>query len=192
LYWYHTHPHGESYQQSLDGMSGAIVVEGVDAYVPEIRNLRERILVLRDRVIDEKDADAQKLKNSVSMPSAQCGASVEQPERLFTVNGALRPQIPIASGERQFWRIVNASPDLYADLHIDGGQFEVVALDGMPLTFHNPTRGVKNTSHVLLPPAGRMEAIVTGPAAAAKATLRTLCLTLEALEIQILRWFWRT
>ena len=24
LYWYHTHPHGESYQQDLDGMSGAI------------------------------------------------------------------------------------------------------------------------------------------------------------------------
>ena len=23
LYWYHTHPHGESYQQDLDGMSGA-------------------------------------------------------------------------------------------------------------------------------------------------------------------------
>jgi FtsP/CotA-like multicopper oxidase with cupredoxin domain len=21
LYWYHTHPHGESYQQDLDGMS---------------------------------------------------------------------------------------------------------------------------------------------------------------------------
>src|SRR6266513_637265 len=24
LYWYHTHPHGESYIQALDGMSGAI------------------------------------------------------------------------------------------------------------------------------------------------------------------------
>ena len=23
LYWYHTHPHGESYKQALDGMSGA-------------------------------------------------------------------------------------------------------------------------------------------------------------------------
>jgi FtsP/CotA-like multicopper oxidase with cupredoxin domain len=26
LYWYHTHPHGESYQQVLDGMSGALIV----------------------------------------------------------------------------------------------------------------------------------------------------------------------
>jgi FtsP/CotA-like multicopper oxidase with cupredoxin domain len=30
LYWYHTHPHGESQREALDGMSGAIVVEGVD------------------------------------------------------------------------------------------------------------------------------------------------------------------
>src|SRR5919197_5123545 len=49
LYWYHTHPHGESYRQVLDGMSGAIVIEGIERYVPEIRNMRERILVLRDR-----------------------------------------------------------------------------------------------------------------------------------------------
>jgi hypothetical protein len=30
LYWYHTHPHGESYQQDLDGMSGleSVIVSG--------------------------------------------------------------------------------------------------------------------------------------------------------------------
>src|SRR5690348_16163073 len=32
LYWYHTHPHGESARQALDGMSGAIVIEGIDRY----------------------------------------------------------------------------------------------------------------------------------------------------------------
>lgn len=175
LYWYHTHPHGESYQQSLDGMSGAIVVEGIEAYVPKTRNLRERILVLRDRVLEENNPDDQRIREKVSMPAARCGASTEQPERVFTVNDALRPQIPIATGERQFWRIVNASPDLYADLQIDGAQFEVVALDGMPLAFHDPHRRVKIASHVLLPPASRLEAIVTGPALAAHTKLRTLC-----------------
>jgi suppressor of ftsI len=43
LYWYHTHSHGESYVQDLDGMSGAIVVEGIQRYVPEVVNMRERI-----------------------------------------------------------------------------------------------------------------------------------------------------
>jgi FtsP/CotA-like multicopper oxidase with cupredoxin domain len=39
LFWYHTHPHGESYQQVRNGMSGAIVIEGMDRYVPELRNM---------------------------------------------------------------------------------------------------------------------------------------------------------
>src|SRR5882757_6566339 len=42
LYWYHPHPHGESYVQDLDGMSGAIVVEGIERYVPEVLHMRER------------------------------------------------------------------------------------------------------------------------------------------------------
>ena len=45
LYWYHTHSHGESYVQDLDGMSGAIVVEGIERYAPEVLHMRERILV---------------------------------------------------------------------------------------------------------------------------------------------------
>jgi suppressor of ftsI len=40
LFWYHTHPHGESHRQALDGMSGAIVIEGMGRYVPELRNLK--------------------------------------------------------------------------------------------------------------------------------------------------------
>ena len=48
LYWYHTHSHGESYVQDLDGMSGAIVVEGIERYVPEVRKCASGILVLRD------------------------------------------------------------------------------------------------------------------------------------------------
>src|SRR2546428_5022627 len=42
LYWYHTHPHGESHQQVLDGMSGALIVEGIERYAPAVRDLRER------------------------------------------------------------------------------------------------------------------------------------------------------
>ncbi len=138
LYWYHTHSHGESYVQDLDGMSGAIVVEGIDRYVPEVLNMRE-------------------------------------PERAFTVNGSLRPQIDIAPGERQFWRIVNASPDRYADLELDSESFDVVALDGMPFAYHDPSIRKRLMSHVLVPPAGRVEAIVTGPPSDSHAVLRSRC-----------------
>jgi suppressor of ftsI len=175
LYWYHTHPHGESYVQDLDGMSGAIVVEGIDRYVPEVAHMRERILVLRDLALPTDATERKRVMESVSMQTTQCGTAPEKPERAFTVNGTLRPQIDIAPGERQFWRIVNASPDRYADLELGSVPLDVVALDGMPLAYHDPTVSKRSMSHVLVPPAGRVEAIVTGPPANSHATLRTLC-----------------
>ncbi len=94
---------------------------------------------------------------------------------MFTVNGAVRPRIEIAPKERQFWRIVNASPDRYLDLQLDGQSFEIVALDGMPLAYRDPKHPTRATDHILVAPAGRLEAIVTGPPSGANGTLRTLC-----------------
>ncbi len=175
LYWYHTHPHGESYQQSLDGMSGAIVIDGIDRYVPELRFMRERILILRDAELRQDDPGSLALKVRVQVSSSKCGAAVGEPARVFTVNGVVRPQIGIAPGEKQFWRIVNASPDLYADLAIDSEQMTVVALDGMPLSYHDAARRTEEFQHVLLAPAGRVEAIVIGPKLGVSASLRTRC-----------------
>ena len=174
LYWYHTHPHGESHRQVLDGMSGAIVIEGIDRYVPEVRGLREQVLVVRGREIGH-DMEAASLKRRVELSSERCGGETEEPKRIFTVNGAVRPRIGISPAERQFWRIVNASADLYLDLELSGRSFEVVAMDGMPIAFHDPSRPTSIASHVLLPPAGRLEAIVSGPAAGVPAFLRTRC-----------------
>ncbi len=175
LYWYHTHPHGESYRQDLDGMSGAIVVEGIDRYLPELRRMQERIIVLRDVELDAPNSQRDSVIQRVSMQSQSCGMATGQPERVFTVNGVLRPQIEIAPGEKQFWRVVNASPDLYADIEIPGSQLDVVALDGMPFAFHDPSVHSRVYDHVLLAPAGRMEAIVTGPPASTPSTLHTRC-----------------
>lgn len=175
LYWYHTHSHGESYVQDLDGMSGAIVVEGIERYVPEVRRMREQILILRDLVLPKDAAERKTVMDSVAMQTTQCGTAPEAPERAFTVNGRLRPQIDIAPGERQFWRIVNASPDLYADLEVDSVSLDVVALDGMPLGYHDPSIRKRSMSHVLVPPAGRVEAIVTGPVPGSHAALRSRC-----------------
>ena len=178
LYWYHTHPHGESARQAVDGMSGAIIVEGIERYYPEVRQMRERVLVLRELEIENVQPQARRdLLQQAGVPAGQCGTASGQegPKRLFTLNGALRPQIPIAPGERQFWRVVNASSDRYADLELGGKQLEVIALDGMPLSYHDPTRKTLKVDHILLSPGGRMEAIVTGPPAGSHATLSTRC-----------------
>ncbi len=174
LYWYHTHPHGESYQQALDGMSGALVIEGIESYVPAVAGLPERVLVVRGRstVNDPQSAD---LKHRVELSSEICGAEPEAVEEIFTVNGVVRPQIEIARAERQFWRLVNASADRYLDLQLEGQSFEIVAMDGMPIAIHDPSHRTRTVDHVLLPPAGRLEAIVTGPAADAPRHLISHC-----------------
>jgi len=174
LFWYHTHPHGESNRQVLDGMSGAIVIEGMERYVPAVGRLRERVIVVRGRSI-EHDPNASQLRRDVDIPSKGCGGEAEAVEEIFTVNGAVRPQIAIAPKERQFWRIVNASPDRYLDLQLDGQPFEIVALDGMPLAYHEPKSPTRTTDHLLVAPAGRLEAIVTGPPPGSHPVLRALC-----------------
>jgi suppressor of ftsI len=173
LYWYHTHPHGESEQQAVDGMSGAIIVEGMERYARVVRGLPERILILRGPAIG-KDARGQAALKKVQAAVTGCGNS-EAPDRIFTINGDLRPSIHIAPHERQFWRIVNASADRYADVQLDGASWEIVALDGMPLAYHNPKHPMRLADHLLLPPASRLEAVVTGPSAEAHAALRTRC-----------------
>jgi suppressor of ftsI len=174
LFWYHTHPHGESHRQVLDGMSGAIVIEGMERYVPGVARLRERVIVVRGRSI-EHDPNAAALVRDVEVPAQGCGGGAESVEEIFAVNGVLRPRIEIAPKERQFWRIVNASADRYLDLQLDGQTFELVALDGMPLAYRDPKHPTRVTDHLLVAPAGRLEAIVTGPPPGAHTSLRTLC-----------------
>jgi suppressor of ftsI len=174
LYWYHTHPHGESYRQVLDGMSGALVIEGMESYFPALVGLRERVLVVRGRSI-KRDPQSADLKQRVDLSSEVCGSEQEPPEEVMTVNGSMRPEIEIAPGERQFWRIANASADRYVDLELEGQTFEIVAMDGEPIALHDPDHPTRVARHVLLPPAGRLEAIVAGPAGGTKRRLITHC-----------------
>ena len=140
--------------------------------------MRERVLVPRERDIENESVAARhELLGRVDVPAGRCGTSTDKgvPERVFTLNGEIRPQIPSTPGERQFWRIVNASPDRYADLAVDGQQLEVVALDGIPLSYHDHTRHTLKLDHILLAPAGRVEAIVTGPPLGTRSSLSTRC-----------------
>jgi suppressor of ftsI len=174
LYWYHTHPHGESYQQVLDGMSGALVIDGIESYFPALTGLPERILVVRGRVV-ANDRQSTDLKQRVELGSYVCAGKAETPTEVMTVNGSVRPEIEIAPGERQFWRLVNASADRYLDLQLQGQTFEIVAMDGMPIARHDPSHPTRVADHVLVPPAGRMEAIVTGPSAGSPKHLISRC-----------------
>ena len=174
LFWYHTHPHGESYQQVLDGMSGALIVEGIERYAPAVESMRERVLIIRADDI-EHDPHASAKRARVEVERSPCGESHDQVDRVFTVNGVLRPEIEMRAGERQFWRIVNAAPDRYVDIEVPHQRFEVVAYDGFPIGYRDRANPTRFTNHVLLPPAGRVEAIVTAPTGEGQSVFRTRC-----------------
>jgi FtsP/CotA-like multicopper oxidase with cupredoxin domain len=85
LFWYHTHPHGESMRQDLDGMSGAIVVEGIDQYVPEVRGLREQILVLRAQAVNEhNNPEIASLERLLNIRRTGCGSQAGELQGVFT------------------------------------------------------------------------------------------------------------
>jgi FtsP/CotA-like multicopper oxidase with cupredoxin domain len=155
-------------------MSGALIIEGIDRYVPAVAAMRERVLVIR--AIDiERAPTASALRTRVQVDRSRCGESHDEVSRLFTVNGVLRPEIAMQPGERQFWRLVNAAPDRYIDIELPHHRLEIIAYDGLPIAYHDPYHPTRQVNHVLLPPAGRVEAIVTAQDVEGRSTLRTRC-----------------
>jgi FtsP/CotA-like multicopper oxidase with cupredoxin domain len=49
LFWYHPHVHSLSQRQVLGGMTGALIVDGIESMHNAVTGLRERVLVLRDQ-----------------------------------------------------------------------------------------------------------------------------------------------
>src|SRR5579859_7324373 len=92
-------------------------------------------------------------------------------------DSALAP-LQITAGTRQLWRFVNAATDAFLDLALldEQGQplpIEVVARDGAPLTDdagHGLHPGLTKAPQ-FVPPAGRVEFLVTAPKAGGKAYL---------------------
>jgi FtsP/CotA-like multicopper oxidase with cupredoxin domain len=92
-------------------------------------------------------------------------------------DAALAP-LEMAAGTKQLWRFLNAATDAYLDLALidDQGQplpVEVVARDGVPLTDDAGRRlhPAPTKASLLVPPAGRMEFLVTAPKPGSKAYL---------------------
>ena len=76
-------------------------------------------------------------------------------------------------GERQLWRVLNASAITYLNLavifHRVPQPLGLVAMDGVPMSHpvsHNDPQGdsVNPQTHIALPPGARVEFIVGGPA----------------------------
>ncbi len=171
LYWYHPHIHGISEAAVQGGASGALIVDGIQNINPEVAGLPQQVLIIRDNLVPGNPTPGGDIPswdislNYVPVPSPSFKSAVIQ----------MKP------GEKQFWRVLNASADTIIDLQLqyDGTPqpLEVVALDGVPTGSQDGTSRGKRMleTDILLAPAARAEFIVTGPSASVKsASLMTL------------------
>ena len=157
LYWYHPHVHGFTEFQVNGGAAGAIVIEGMDKFRPEIAGLTERVFTIRQQFLVPWVPGPYQL----TLNFQQAGI-VQGPT----------PVIMMKPGEKQYWRILNATLQDFMPLQVwvngDPQPLELIALDGYPLA--QP----RSEKTILVPPAGRAEFVVQAPPAGAQAYFYTL------------------
>ncbi len=166
MYWYHPHVHGTSSTMVDGGACGAIVVEGIENIQPAVAGLPQRILLLRDMPLI---SSAPVITTSPPGPEPFWDLSLNYVPVVYPV---YQPAIiKMHAGEKEFWRVVNASANSIFDVQLkyDGVQqpLQIVGFDGVPTGSQDGKhQGIIITQNdILLPPAGRVEFIVTAPSA---------------------------
>ncbi|MFY9977331.1 MAG: multicopper oxidase domain-containing protein [Candidatus Sulfotelmatobacter sp.] len=149
LYWYHPHVHGFTEFQVNGGAAGALIVEGMEKVRPEVTGLVQRVFVVRQQYLVPWVPGPYELTLNFHLAAA--------PE------APLPPIIQMKPGERQFWRVANATLQEFMPLEVLSNgvpqPLELIALDGYPLA------AARTEQTILVPPAGRAEFIVQAPPA---------------------------
>jgi FtsP/CotA-like multicopper oxidase with cupredoxin domain len=188
LYWYHPHIHGFSKPQVLGGASGALIVEGIERAKKEVAGLPERVLVIRDEDLLNPNAPPSKSEPVVPKflvdrdgDAANNGTGFGKPAKDLSINYVPVPYpdyppatIQMKPGERQLWRVLNASAITYLNLevlfHRTPQPLGLVAMDGVPIGVPvaqaaQPQEPILWQTHLGIPPGARVEFIVNGPPA---------------------------
>ncbi len=153
LFWYHPHAHHLSNEQVKNGMSGALIVEGLLDSFPALEGVKERVLLLKDIQLE----NGHVADRSIGVRTAR------------TVNGLVNPTLVLRPRDTELWRIGNVGANLYYRLRLDGHRFYQVARDG------NRLARIVPTDELFIPPGGRIEVLVQGSGRGAHA-LRTLAM----------------
>lgn len=141
-FWYH--PHVNESEQIEKGLYGAFIVRGKEDLVVD----REQVLVLDDLGLDRSGEIAK----SGGIKQRHDGREGD----IRLVNGRVEPELTIAAGQVERWRIVNASNARYIRLSIGGVPFRIIGTDGGLI------EAPVEVTEVLLPTADRVE-ILVGP-----------------------------
>lgn len=190
LYWYHPHIHGFSARQAQGGASGAMIIEGLERAIPEVAGLPERVLVIRDQELLHPKAQPAKSEPVIPKSLVESdgdalnnGMGFGKPAKDLSLNYVPVPfpnydpaVIRMKPGQRQLWRVLNASSVTYLNLALlfnkTPQRVSVVAIDGVPMK-RKGREALLSTDHVALPPGSRAEFIAEGPPATTQALLVT-------------------
>jgi len=146
LYWYHPHVHGFTEFQVNGGAAGALIVEGMDKVRPEVKGLIEKVLIVRQQFL---------------VPWVPGPYQLSLNYQVSVYPGYPAPILKMKPGEKQFWRVANATIQDFLPLQVQfngkAQKLRLIALDGYPLA--KP----RYETTILLPPAGRAEFIVEAP-----------------------------
>src|SRR5688572_18960164 len=141
-FWYH--PHANETEQLEKGLYGAFIVRGADEPVVD----REQVLIF-----DDVDADEQgRLAKFGGFRERHDGREGD----IRLINGKAEPQLTIAAGQIERWRIINASSARYIRFSLGGATFRIIGTDGGLI------EAPIEVTEVLLPAADRVE-ILVGP-----------------------------
>lgn len=184
LYWYHPHIHGFSKQQVLGGASAALIVEGIERANKYLAGMPERVFVIRDEDLMNPNSPPSKSEPVVPKfmvdkdgDAANTGTGFGKPAKDLSINYVPVPYpdyppatIQMKPGERQLWRVLNASAITYLNLEVlFRGQAQplgLVAMDGVPLNIADsgtPENTVNWQTHLGIPPGARVEFVLQGP-----------------------------
>jgi FtsP/CotA-like multicopper oxidase with cupredoxin domain len=193
LYWYHPHVHGFTNSQVLGGASGALIIEGIARANRLLAGMPERVFVIRDMDLLHPNAAPVQSGNvppPIVLRDAEgdilnTGTGGGKPAKDLSINFVPVPypeyppaKILVRPNERQLWRVLNGSAITYVDLQVLVANkvqpVGVVSLDGVPINEDGISGNrILWESHILLPPAGRVEFIFRGVPKGAQASFIT-------------------
>jgi suppressor of ftsI len=148
-YWYHVHLHGISEGQVMGGLSGLLVVDGLDRLLPDAwQGVRQRQLALRD------------IQTSGNAIVAEDAIAIRGPSTRL-VNALYQPTFTMRENRYELWRLANVGADVFYKLVFrnraqpqSNAQFAVIAEDGLPVW------DVDKRDTLLLPPGKRFDVLV--------------------------------
>jgi suppressor of ftsI len=154
-FWYHSHMHMDSESQVFGGLSGVLIIDGLEKLLPDAyQDIPQHLFALKDLQVKDGAIVADNIDSNA--PTVR------------TVNGLVEPKLSMRPGETQLWRLANISADIYYNAAFAAQAFVVIAEDG------NPVEQPWTAFNLILPPGKRFDVIVRAPLDSGSYVLETV------------------